>query len=129
MSKISRFEDLVVWQESIQICIDIYEKLDGCQDFGFKNQITKAAVSVPSNISEGFERNSQKEFSRFLTFSKGSSGETRTQLYIGKALNYFTTEDAEDLISRSTALSKKLQALINSVEKTIKRCNYNPSTF
>lgn len=121
MSQFSTFEDLVIWQASMQLCIEVYKQLDQCKDFGFKDQICRACVSVPSNIAEGFERNSQKEYSRFLVFAKGSSGETRTQLYIGKELGYFNSKEADNLISKSRIISQKIGAMINAVEKTIKR--------
>lgn len=121
MSNYSTFEDLIIWQESMQLCVELYKHLEFCKDYGFKDQITRSSVSVPSNIAEGFERNSQKEYSRFLVIAKGSAGETRTQLYLGKELGYIKPSNADDLISKSRILSKKIGAMINAVEKTIKR--------
>lgn len=83
MAKIySTFEDLLIWQEGMQICFQIYNELQHCRDFGLKNQMERSAVSVPSNIAEEYELNSDRGFIRHLHIAKGSSGELRTQLYI-----------------------------------------------
>ncbi len=74
---------------------------------------------MPSSIAEGFERNSNKEFSRFLKIVKGSAGEIRTQLYLAKELLYIKENKAEDLINRIRLVSQKLQALIYSIESRI----------
>ena len=73
------FEDLEVWMPS---GLRIYEVLKDCKDFGLKDQMTRAVVSIPSNISEGAERDSKQEFVRFLHIAKGSAAELRTQVYI-----------------------------------------------
>lgn len=65
------FEDLEVWQKSVDLSIRIYELLRDCRDYGFKDQICRAAVSIPSNIAEGMERNSKKEGAHFLHIAKG----------------------------------------------------------
>lgn len=70
-----RFEDLDVWKNAMRMATDIYEAFDTSRDFGLRDQICRAAVSVPSNIAEGFERGSDKEFIRFLRFSLGSNAE------------------------------------------------------
>lgn len=80
--KIEKFEDLELWKESMSLATKIYENLKNCQDFGLKDQMQRSAVSIVSNIAEGFERNSNKEFIQFLYYSKASCGELRTQLYI-----------------------------------------------
>jgi four helix bundle protein len=73
-------ENLGVWKRSCRLSVELYKLL---RDFGFRDQVTRSALSVPSNIAEGYERDSSKEFSRFLKIAKGSCGELRTQLYIG----------------------------------------------
>ena len=81
----ARFEELDVWKRSSRLCCDLYKSLNDLKDFGFKDQITRSALSIPSNIAEGYERNSNKEIANFLNYAKGSAGELRTQLYIGIA--------------------------------------------
>ncbi|MDG5800630.1 four helix bundle protein [Marinilabiliaceae bacterium ANBcel2] len=76
--KIEKFEDLTVWQESVTLAETIYKLLAECKDYGFINQIRRAAVSIPSNIAEGFDRQTNKEFIQFLHISKGSTAEVRT---------------------------------------------------
>ena len=85
--KIEKFEDLEVWKESISLATEIYTILKGCKDFSLKDQMQRAVVSISSNIAEGFERNSNKEFIQFLYFAKASCGELRTQLYIASKIN------------------------------------------
>jgi four helix bundle protein len=77
------FENLEVWKRAARLSANIYKELAKLKDFGFRDQITRAGLSVPSNIAEGFERGSQKECVVFLSYAKGSLGELRTQIYIG----------------------------------------------
>ena len=83
-----RFEDLDVWKRSSRLCVSIYKELAHCKGFGFKDQITRSGLSVPSNIAEGFERNTNKESISFFYYAKGSCGELRTQIYIGIEIGY-----------------------------------------
>jgi four helix bundle protein len=76
--KIQPFEDLAVWKESMQLATEVYSLLINCKDYGLKDQIQRAAVSIPSNIAEGFERQSNKEFIHYLFIAKGSCGELHT---------------------------------------------------
>jgi four helix bundle protein len=70
--KIQKFEDLIVWQKSIEITTQLYKHFSKHQDFGYVNQIRRASISISNNIAEGFERNSKKDFNRFLYIAKGS---------------------------------------------------------
>lgn len=78
----ARFEDLAVWKRSARLSAELYKSLRDLKDFGFRDQITRAGLSIPSNIAEGYERESAKETTNFLNYAKGSAGELRTQLYI-----------------------------------------------
>ncbi len=80
------FENLEVWKSGCRVAVRIYEILKTCKDYGLKDQMTRAAVSVPSNIAEGAERDSKLEFIRFLHIAKGSAAELRTQLYIARQI-------------------------------------------
>ena len=75
------FEDLEVWKRSARVSADIYKTLANLKDFGFKDQITRSGLSIPSNIAEGSERETDKERANFLNYAKGSAGELRTQIY------------------------------------------------
>ena len=116
MSKVEKFEDLKVWQDGLSLSIYIYETLAGYRVFGLKDQMCRASVSVPSNIAEGFERHSNKDFIRFLRIAKGSSGELRTQIYIAIGIGLISSEKGNDLISKSRFISAMLQNLIKTRE-------------
>jgi four helix bundle protein len=91
--KSKTFEDLKVWKDSREFVRLIYELTASesfKKDFGLKDQIQRAAVSIINNIAEGFERNNNKEFVVFLKYSKGSAGEIRSMLYVALDLNYIS---------------------------------------
>jgi len=113
---ISTFEDLEIWKEGMRISVKVYEILKNCKDYGLKDQMQRAAVSIPSNIAEGFERQTNKEFIQFLYIAKGSCGELRTQLYLAKELKIITTEDFNLLLSKL----KQLSSMISNFIKTRK---------
>ena len=106
------FEDLTVWKISARLSADIYKELRELRDFGFKDQITRAGLSIPSNIAEGYERKSKKEFLNFLSYSKGSCGELRTQIYIGLDIGYIAKDTAKKWQAEATKISKMLANLI-----------------
>ena len=114
VDKKNTFESLEIWQESMKLCVQIYEQMKDCRDFGLKEQIQRASVSVPSNIAEGFERQTGKEFILFLFIAKGSCGEIRTQLYLAKALKYIETGSANLLIEQTKIISSKIQNFIKT---------------
>jgi four helix bundle protein len=80
------FEDLQVWRRSKTLAVLIYKSLKECRDYGLRDQMQRAAVSIPSNIAEGYER-TPKDFARFISISIGSSSELRTQAYIARELS------------------------------------------
>lgn len=112
------FEDLDVWQRSRALAVRVYRALQTCKDYGFRDQITRAAVSIPSNIAEGAERLTRKEFAQFVGYAKGSAGELRTQLMIAADLGYLTENSATELVNESAQISKMLFGLIQSLKKT-----------
>ena len=109
------FEGLEVWKKGCRLAVDVYRAFSGCRDFGFKDQICRSALSVPSNTSEGYERNSPGDFIRFLNIAKGSVGELRTQLYIAREIGYLAEIEVKDLIERSKEISAMLAGLIKSL--------------
>jgi four helix bundle protein len=117
MEKMLRFEDLEIWKESMRICKEVYAHLKECRDFGFRDQIQRASVSVPSNIAEGHERKSVKETTQFLYIAKGSCGELRTQLYLAVSLEHIAKEAGMKLIEQCAMLSIKIYKYIQSINK------------
>lgn len=114
-------QSLEVWNRSRQLTVEIYQALRSCKDYGFKDQITRSAVSVPSNIAEGFERNSKRDFINYLRIARGSCAETRTQLYIAEDIGYVDKSKAGSLIVEALEISKMLQGLINRYTPDINR--------
>ena len=108
---------LEVWKRSRILAVNVYKLMKNCRDFGFKDQITRASISVPSNIAEGFERNSKKDFSNFLRIARGSCAELRTQLYIGQDIGLIDKEYASELQVEAIEISKMLQGLINRYKR------------
>ncbi|MFC4991013.1 four helix bundle protein [Rubritalea tangerina] len=105
-----------VWKKACRQALVIYKTLKETKDYGLKNQMERSAVSVPSNIAEGQERDTKPDFIRFLRIAKGSNGELRTQLYLATKLEIISTEQSNELINENKQISKMLQGLINSVE-------------
>ncbi len=104
-----------VWKRSSRLCVDVYKAFKDSRDWGFKDQITRSALSVPSNIAEGYERNSRKEYVRFLKIAKGSCGELRTQLYIAKEFELQERGQLGSFLLESVVISKMLQSLISKL--------------
>ena len=114
------FEDLEIWKEGMRLSVLVYKLMKDCKDYGFKDQIQRASVSVPSNIAEGFERQTNKEFIHFLYIAKGSCGELRTQIYLAKEFGYLNQDDYKNLLDISKLLSAKIQKFINTRKNQFK---------
>ena len=114
---IDRFEDSIAWQKSKVLCVEVYNSFDMTKDFGFKDQIQRAAVSVMNNIAEGFERKGNKEFAHFLFIAKGSCGEVRSMLILAKELNKISDEVHKTLTSLAEEVSKIISGLIKSISQ------------
>jgi len=109
-----KFENLDVWQRATRLCVIIYEALCALKDYGFKDQITRSALSIPSNIAEGFERTSQKECLSFLSYAKGSCGELRTQIYIGMEIGYIERETGNMWMNEVQEISRMIGGLMKT---------------
>jgi len=123
MAVYQRFEDLPVWKLAKELAVKIYqitkdEKFR--RDFSLVDQIRRASISVSSNIAEGFERGSKKEFIKFLYIAKGSLGELRSQSQIAFELGYINKEKLNTLLTQSYDLSNQLGAFIASIKKRIR---------
>ena len=114
-----KLEDIEVWRHSCRIAVDIYKVTSLGQlekDWGLRDQMRRSAVSIPSNIAEGFERESKAEFKRFLLIAKGSCGELRTQLYIVLALKYIEKSQIDSLITECAEISSMISGLIRHLK-------------
>ena len=121
--RIDRFEDIIAWQKAKELTIQVYRLFEESKDFGFKDQVQRASVSVMNNIAEGFERKSNNEFKYFLFIAKGSCGEVRSMLYLAKELNKIPENDFNILFPLSEEISKILSGLIKTL-KTLKTFNF-----
>lgn len=116
--KVECFEDLFIWQKAIEFAKEIYlltEKKGLKNDFGLKNQMRDSSVSISSNIAEGFERRSRKEYLNFLNFAKGSAGEIRSQLYVAFEVGYIEKSELEDFCKKAKFLSGSITNHIKSI--------------
>ena len=115
MVKITRFEDIESWKKARTLTSEIYRITatgEFVRDFGLKDQIRRAAVSILSNIAEGFERGGDKEFLYFLSIAKGSCGEVRAQLYVALDQQYLSREAFEQLSSNAVEVGQLLSGFI-----------------
>ncbi len=106
------FEDLEVWKRSARLSATIYQTLAALNDWGFRDQITRSGLSIPSNIAEGYERGGQAEIARYLVIAKGSCGELRTQIYIGMEAQYIDRQLGLNWVSETKEIAAMLGALI-----------------
>ena len=114
MARIQDFEDLEVWKLARKLTVQVYAlSRNGAfaKDYGFCNQIRRAAVSIVSNIAEGFERRSNSQFIQFLDIANGSAGEVRAQLYVALDLGYITREQFQAVFKDITSIGKMLTSL------------------
>lgn len=112
--KVRRFEDLEVWQIARDLSVEIYRITQGggfYRDFGLRDQIRRAAVSVMSNIAEGFDRYSRAEFKQFLSIARGSASEVRSQLHLALALGYISQEQFDHLSEVCWRVARMLGSL------------------
>ncbi len=122
MARVERFEELDAWKQARQLTNNIYDLTDGppfAKDFALRDQIRRAAVSILSNIAEGFERGSDTEFRNFLVIAKGSAGEVRAQLYVALDRNYLSAQEFDEAKEQCEQISAMLLRLIAYLRKSI----------
>jgi four helix bundle protein len=115
--KIQKFEDIIAWQKGIDLAVLIYNQFKANKEFSFKDQIFRASVSIKNNIAEGFERNSDTEFIRFLNISKGSNSEVKSMLYLAKRLHFINEAEFNQSKDLCEEIAKIISGLINSIKK------------
>lgn len=116
--KIEKFEDIVGWQKAKNLTLSVYKIFRDNRDFGFKDQIQRASVSIMNNIAEGFERGSDADFRRFLFIAKASCGEVRSMLYLADELNYMTNTEFKVLYADAIEISKAIAGLIRYLKNS-----------
>ena len=116
MATIRRFEDLICWQKARLLTKEIYQALSSIRDPGFTDQIQRAAVSILSNIAEGFESGTKQEFLNYLYIAKGSAGEVRAQLYVALDVRYLNMEKFEYLKNLAEDCSRLINSFIGKLK-------------
>jgi four helix bundle protein len=129
MAKIEKFEDLEIWNKSREICIDIetlFETTNLGKRFSMKDQMDRSSGSIMDNIAEGFERNGNREFVNFLSFSKGSCGELKSQLYRALDKNLISQSEFDNLSFKIELVKNKIGAFMKYLNSTeIKGLKFN----
>ena len=113
----SGFEDLEVWKRAVELSTEIYVKTRELKDFGFRDQITRAGLSIPSNIAEGVERSTPPDQIKFLDYSRGSCGEVRTQTIVGMKVGFLDETTGRQWCDETRQLAAMINGLINSIRK------------
>jgi four helix bundle protein len=126
MARIERFEDLTSWQKARELNRLVYDTTKRgafARDYGLREQIRRASVSVMSNLAEGFERGGNKEFIQFLSNAKGSCGEVRCQLYAALDEKYVTELEFKELYERSQEISRLISGFMAYLRRSELRGN------
>src|SRR5438046_8792547 len=121
MTRIKNFEDIASWKKGRQLTKNIYDATSTgnfSRDFGLKDQIRRAAISILSNIAEGFERGGDREFLQFLAIAKGSCGEVRAQLYVALDQDYLSEGQFNMLRDHATEISQLLSGLMKYLRQS-----------
>ena len=111
------YENLDVWKRSSRLCVDIYKTLAQLKDHGFKDQLTRSALSIPSNLAEGLERESGKEQKWFVSVARGSAAELKTQIYIGIEIGYIGKDKGQMWIRELKDITAMIQGLMKSFQR------------
>ncbi|ATJ82654.1 four helix bundle protein [Halomonas beimenensis] len=112
-----KFEDLLVWKRSARLCAEVFQAFSQSREFGFKDQITRSALSIASNIAEGYERDSDRDRVKFLSYAKGSCAELRAQIYIGMEIGYISRTVGQRWAAETREISKMLYALMSKMRR------------
>ena len=111
----NQFEDIIIWQKAKALALTLYRLFAKSKDFGFRDHILRAGVSVMNNIAEGYERKGNKEFYHFLSIAKGSAGEVRSMLSLARELGYLQEKDYQELTERALELSRMIAGFMKKL--------------
>ena len=109
------YENLDVWKRSSRLCVEVYKTLAELKDSGFKDQLTRSALSIPSNLAEGLERQSSEEQKQFISVARGSAAELKTQIYIGIVIGYIAKDKGQLWIREIKDITAMIQGLIKTL--------------
>lgn len=109
------FKDLLVWQKSSDLAVEVYKLFKSNKDYSFRDQIQRATLSIMNNIAEGYARRSDKSFRHFLFIAKGSAAEVESMLIIAERLSYIENNDKEKALNSVTEISKMLTGFIKKL--------------
>lgn len=121
MASIERFEDIEAWKKGRSLASQVYQVTSSgefARDFGLRDQVRRAAVSIPSNIAEGFERGGDEEFRQFLAHAKGSTGELKTHFYIALDVGFIHRERFDPLYAQASEIGRMLGGLMKYLGKS-----------
>ena len=113
--KIEKFEDIISWQKARELTKNIYKVFRSNRDYGFRDQIQRASVSIMNNIAEGFERKGNKELKNFLFISKGSCAEVRSMIYLAYDLQYITKSEFDYWLLETDDIARLLSGFIKTL--------------
>jgi len=114
---IEKFEDIIGWQKAQDYAVDIYSTFGHLKDFSFKDQVCRASISESSNIAEGIDRQSNKEFVRFFYIALGSWSETKSLIYLGHRLKFYNNDLQNALLEKANEICRIIHGLIRAMEK------------
>ena len=120
--KIERFEDVEAWKEARKLVKDIYDCFRNSKDIGFKSQVQRASLSIMSNIAEGFDRGSNREFIQFLIIARGSASEVRSILYSALDLDYIDKQTFEKILEKCGKITNLLNGFIRYLKDSARKC-------
>ena len=114
--KIKSFDEIIAWQKAQDLAVLIYKDFKNLKDFGFRDQILRAVVSISNNIAEGFDRGTDREFVRFLYIAKGSCSEVKSMLVLSSRIGYLEKNKAVGYIGNANEISRIIQGLIRVLQ-------------
>jgi four helix bundle protein len=115
---IKKFEEIIAWQKAQDLAVDIYAQFKDSKDFGFRDQICRAVVSISNNIAEGFDRKTDADFSRFLYIAFSSCSEVKSVVYLSERLGYINKSIKDELIIKRDEVQKLISGFIKSLKPT-----------
>ncbi|WP_081869719.1 four helix bundle protein [Endozoicomonas numazuensis] len=113
------FENLIVWKKSARLSVALYKYFRNLRDYGFKDQVTRSGLSIPSNIAEGLSMNSTGQKRHFLSIAKGSCAELRTQIYIGIKIGYISKDHGNVWLNETRLIAAMLTGLIKTLDNPL----------